>query len=184
MPKPTVLGRPSKSAKAVTKGKIHRAAFLLVKQGGLDALTFRALAKQLSVTPMAITHHVGTRKQSLSALIALAFADICVPAEGATARGRLQFLLNRYCGHAIENAHLITAMLADSSLIGDELSRFTDQIRQELEAFVDMEAITPVLNLIIDYTHGFVSSAAAAPEGHGPNLEEYNTSIDWVLNQL
>lgn len=184
MRKPAALGRPGKSAKAVTKEKIHQAAFRLVKQGGLDALTFRALANQLDVTPMAITHHVGTRKQLLSALIAVAFADICAPVEGANAREKLQFLLNRYCGHATKNAPLIAAMLTDSSLIGEELSRFTDQIRQELEAFVDMETVTPVLNLIIDYTHGFASSAAAAPEGLGPNLEEYNASVNWVLDQL
>lgn len=184
MPKPTALGRPGKSAKAVTREKVHQVAFRLINQSGLDALTFRALAKQLGVTPMAIAHHVGTRKQLLAALIALSFSNICAPAEGVTPRTRLQYLLNRYCDRAIENARLIQAMLADSSLIGEELSRFTDQIRQELEAFVDAETVTPVLNLIIDYTHGFVSSAAAAPEGHGPNREQYNASVDWVLDQL
>lgn len=184
MRKPTVLGRPSKSEKAVTKEKIHRTAFWLIKQGGLDALTFRALAKQLGVTPMAITHHVGTRKQLLAALITLAFSDISEPANGETPRARLQFLLNRYCERATENVPLITTMLTDNSLIDKELSRFTDHIRQELEAFVDMEAVTPVLNLIIDYTHGYASSVAAAPEGHGPKLQEYNTSVDWVLDQL
>lgn len=184
MPKPTALGRPRKSAKAVTKEKVHQAAFRLINQGGLDALTFRALAKPLGVTPMAITHHVGTRKQLLAALIALSFSDICAPAEGLTARARLKHLLNLYCERAIENAHLIQATLTDSSLFGGELSRFTDQIRQELEAFVDAETVTPVLNLIIDYTHGFVSAAAAAPESHGPNREEYNASVDWVLDQL
>lgn len=183
MPKPTVLGRPSKSAKAVTKEKIHQTAFRLIKQGGIDALTFRALAKQLGVTPMAIAHHVGTRKQLLAALITLAFSDIGAPADGKTPRARVQFLLNRYCERAIENAHLIPAMLADSSLIGEELSRFTDQIRQELKAFVDAATITPVLNLIIDYTHGFVSSVAAAPEGRRPDREEYNASLDWVLER-
>lgn len=159
-------------------------AFRLINQSGLDALTFRALANQLGVTPMAITHHVGTRKQLLAALISLSFSDICAPAEGMTPRARLQYLLNRYCERAIKNAGLIQAMLADSSLIGEELSILTDQIREELEAFVDSETVTPVLNLIIDYTHGFVSAVAAAAEGHGPNREEYNESVDWVLDQL
>jgi len=86
-------------------------------------------------------------------LIALVFSYICAPAEGKTSIARLKYLLNRYCERAIENAHLIQSMLVDSSLIGEELSRFTDQIRQELEAFVDVETVTPVLNLIIDYTN-------------------------------
>jgi AcrR family transcriptional regulator len=184
MPKPATLGRPSKSAKAVTKEKVHQVAFRLINQSGLDALTFRALAKQLDVTPMAITHHVGTRKQLLVALIAFVFSDIGGAAKGATPKIRLRYLLNRYCERAIENSHLIPAMLADHSLISEGLSLFTDQIRNELETFVDAETVTPILNLIIDYTHGFVSAVAAAQENNGPNRKEYNTSIDWVLNQL
>lgn len=178
------MGRPKKSAKAVTKGQIYQAAFHLIENGGLDALTFRALAERLCVTPMAITHHAGTRKQLLSALIAMAFSEICAPAEGESPRARLQFRLNRYCECAVTNAHLIQAMLADTSLVGDELSRFTDQIQQELEAFVDSETVLPVLNLIVDYTHGFVSSAAAAPDRRGPSREEYIASLDWVLERL
>lgn len=184
MVKPKPRGRPKKTAKAITKEKVHQAALRLVNHGGLDALTFRALAKQLGVTPMAVTHHAGTRKQLLAALITMAFSDICAPADGDTPQARLQLLLNRYCERASENAHLIIAMLRDSSLIGEELNAFTDQIRQELAAFVDAKTVTPVLNLIIDYTHGFVSSVAAAPEGHGPNLAEYNASIGWVLRRI
>ena len=121
MPKPAALGRPGKSAKSVTQEKVHQEAFRLINKNGMDALTFRALAKQLGVTPMAITHHVGTRKQLLAALIALSLADICGPAEGLTPRERLQYLLKRYCACAIKNAGLIRAMVADSSLIGEEL---------------------------------------------------------------
>lgn len=183
VPKPAALGRPGKSAKALTRDKVHQVAFRLINKRGLDALTFRSLAKHLGVTPMAITHHVGTRKELLAALITLSFSDICEPAEGVTPRTRLLYLLNRYCERSIENARLVQAMLADSSLIDDKLSRFTDQIRQELEAFVDAKAVTPVLNLIIDYTHGFVS-AVAAQEGHGPNRDEYSASVDWILDQL
>lgn len=178
------MGRPTKSAKAVTKGQIYQAAFRLIENGGLEALSFRALAKQLCVTPMAITHHAGTRKQLLSALIALAFSEICAPAVGESPRARLQFRLNRYCECAVANAHLIQAMLADTSLVGDELSRFTDQIQQELEAFVDAETVLPVLSLIVDYTHGFVSSAATAPDGHSPGRDEYIASLDWILGRL
>ena len=184
MLKQTVLGRPSKSAKTVTKEKVYQAAFRLITQDGLNGLTFRALAKQLGVTPMAITHHVGTRNELLGALIVSAFSGICAPAEGESPRARLKFRLNRYCVCAVQNAQLIQAMLTDNSLIGEELTRFTDQIRQELELFVDVETVTPILNLIIDYTHGFVSSTAAAPNGHRPNREEYIRSLDWVLGRL
>lgn len=182
--KPATLGRPTKSAKTVTKEKIYQAAFQLLKGGGLDALTFRALAKRLDVTPMAITHHVGTRKKLLAALIESVFSGVCTQSDEEAPQTRLQFRLSFYCDCAVENADLIQAMLSDSSLISGELVKFTGLIRQDLSAFVDRETVAPVLNLIIDYTHGFVISTAAAPAGHGPSREEYTASLNWILGQL
>lgn len=180
----TALGRPTKSATNISEKKIYREAFRLLAKGGLSALTFRALAKKLGVTPMAITHHVGNRKQMLSALIALAFSDICLPAEGESPQARLKFHLVRYCECATANAHLIQAVLYDTSLFDDKLSEFTSQIQQELEALVDKETVTPVLHLIIDYTHGFINTVASAPADRGPSQEGYIASLSWILDHL
>lgn len=181
LPTSEKLGRPKKSSRVITVDQILQTSFHLIELGGLDGLTFRALAKELNVTPMAITHHVGNRKQLLSSLIALAFSTICDPTKSTTPRARLRDLLDRYCTSAIANAHLIHAMLADTTLIGDDHSRFTDMLRQEMEALMGLNSSLPALNLIIDYTHGFVCSVAAAPDGHGPTREEYLASLDWIL---
>ncbi|MEJ2229386.1 MAG: TetR/AcrR family transcriptional regulator, partial [Alphaproteobacteria bacterium] len=56
------VGRPQKGTQPLTKDQILSAALLRMRQGGLEAISFRRLADALGVSPMAIKYHVGSQQ--------------------------------------------------------------------------------------------------------------------------
>ncbi|RUQ09438.1 TetR/AcrR family transcriptional regulator [Curtobacterium sp. HSID17257] len=67
----TDLGpRPERRSDALTKARIVDAAIAILDAGGADALTFRALAADLSTGAGALYHHVANKGELLSAAAA------------------------------------------------------------------------------------------------------------------
>ncbi|WP_162932942.1 TetR/AcrR family transcriptional regulator [Roseovarius sp. EL26] len=181
-PKNKRAGRPSKTADRLHKTDILKAACSILNDKGEGALTFRALATKLGVTPMAVTYHIGTRHQLLEALITDAFAGLVSPAKGATPALRLRDLLLRYCEMALSHAALIRCILQTPTLMSDDLIRYTELVRIETRMLNDGDPQDVMLNLLIDYTHGFIFSAIAAPADIAPGLAMYERSLDWALS--
>ncbi len=75
--------------KGLTPTRVLDAAFALVDEGGVDALTMRSLAKRLGVAPMAAYNHFADRDALLDALADRAF--MLPPAEESTFRRRPQW---------------------------------------------------------------------------------------------
>jgi hypothetical protein len=164
-------GRPI--APALTKAGILQTALTMI-DAGQTTLSFRSLATAHGVTPMAIAHHIGTRDQLLADLIALCFAPLTPPSSGDTPPARLRDLLTRYCQTVLHHPNLIPLTFANPALMTGPLRDLTDRLRADLPSDI-------VLNLTIDYTHGFTLSAAAPP-GVGPTLSDYLAGLDWILS--
>jgi AcrR family transcriptional regulator len=75
--------------KRLTPARVLDAAFVLVDEGGADALTMRSLARRLGVAPMAAYNHFADRDALLDALADRAFMR--PPAEKSTFRRRSQW---------------------------------------------------------------------------------------------
>jgi AcrR family transcriptional regulator len=174
-PKP---GRPP--TPGATKPAILQTALAMIDAGHGNALTFRSLATAFGVTPMAIAHHVGSRDQLLADLITLSFASLVPAATGPTPQDRLRDLLTRYAQSALRHPNLITLVFANPALLTGPLLGLTDRVRAELATLPGPPAV--LLNLTIDYTHGFALSAAAAPPGGGPSLDDYLAGLNWILS--
>lgn len=174
-------GRPGKGADRLNKADILKAARAILEDKGEEALTFRTLATKLNVTPMAVAYHSGTRHQLLEALIAGAFSTVTSPATGSTPTERLRDLLLRYCTLALNHAALIRCILHTPTLMSNDLVRYTELVRVETQALNAGDPKDVMLNLLIDYTHGFIFSAVAAPSDIAPTLAMYENSLDWVL---
>ncbi|WP_020592150.1 TetR/AcrR family transcriptional regulator [Kiloniella laminariae] len=183
MKKTGSAGRPFKNMENLSKDLILRHALCLIDEGGADAASFRVLAKALNVTPMAVSHHVGNRKKMLSSLVKMVFDGVGEKPEGKTPQARLRMLLSRYCEQVLLHPNLIQCVLADLSLMDEQLLSLTELIRLNLkEANQSNDDI--LLNLLIDYTHGFAVAAAAAPKESVLSLQDYLKSLDWILDRL
>lgn len=74
----TARGQPT-----LTRRAIVDAALASADAGGLEAITFRRLAADLGVTPMALYRHVATKQALLDALSDRIFEELKLPAEEA-----------------------------------------------------------------------------------------------------
>ncbi|MGH3916845.1 MAG: TetR/AcrR family transcriptional regulator [Pseudonocardiaceae bacterium] len=67
----------------LTRPRIVRAALRLVDDRGLDALTMRALATELEVSPMALYNHVRDKEELLDLMLDLVLGEVnCSVTEG------------------------------------------------------------------------------------------------------
>lgn len=174
-------GRPAKGSWALSKKRILVAALPLIQKEGIEAVSFRRLADCLGVTPMAVKYHVGDRREMLTALVDRAFQNTLGTIEGDHPVERLRYILSCYCARALENANLVRCILHDTSLMSGEIIAITKEIRKNTRLLNDGDPQDVMLNLLVDYTHGFVFSAIATPPEYSLTQDDFQRSVDWVL---
>ena len=184
MPQSKRRGRPKKQSDGVDKSSIFTCALSMIETRGLEHLSFRTLAAELGVTAMAVSYHVGSRDQMLSDLTAQVFADVASSVPNGTHSAELRHYLARYCELALQNADLVRFMLTKPDSLPNALQEFTAQIRLRTQAINDGDIDDVMLNLLIDYVHGFVFSADAAPTEICLTLEDCMKSVDWLMAVL
>ena len=182
MTKAQGAGRPRKSDHKLSKQMIIAVALPIVQRDGIDALSFRAIADRLGVTPMAVTYHSGSKAKLLADLVEAAFKDALGEIEGLTATERARLILARYCKCAMHNAHLLRAVLSDTSLMGPALFRITESLGQNTKTLNDGDAGDVLLHLLVDYTHGFVLSATASDD-NPLTTDDFLRGLDWILDR-
>ena len=170
-----------------------RAALALLDEGGDRAVTFRALAAKLDVTPMAITHHVGTRKQLFASLVARVYRDVGTEPLVAEPKARIRIMLERYCQCVIAHPNLVQCVFADPSLFSGQLVALTNAIAENLAmSGLESPQRETLGDVIIDYTHGFAFSAAAYSDSDKPNgnaikkqtIDDYLRGLGWLLDNI
>lgn len=186
-------GRPAKGDIRLNADAVLDAALILLDAGGDAAVTFRALARALDVTPMAVSHHVGSRNEMFIALVAKVYAGVGeVPVSG-TAGERVRSMLKRYMQRACAHPNLVQCVFADPGLMSGELIRLTETVREYLAASgVPEQHRETLLGVVVDYTHGFSASSAAyaAREPRNPGaapgqtIDDYLRGLDWILGRI
>ncbi|QAX30905.1 MULTISPECIES: TetR/AcrR family transcriptional regulator [unclassified Leisingera] len=181
---PPRMGRPPRGSRTLSKDDVLKTALQLLDEGGSKALTFKALAKALGVTPMAVAHHAGTKDEMIASLVAIAFAGSDTPSEAATPKLRLRDLMTRYCAQVTKHPELAKCILENPALIGPSLTGLTRLIEAEITAAdVSGAEARTILCLLVDYTHGFAFAAAAAPRG-ALSAGDFTPALDWVLDRI
>ncbi|WP_170337117.1 TetR/AcrR family transcriptional regulator [Ruegeria arenilitoris] len=176
---PTV-GRPKKSEERLSKQLILQTALPIVQKQGADALSFRLLADKLKVTPMAVAYHSGSKRKLLADLIEIAFAKTLQGIVEEEASAKARSILSAYYLRALPNANLLRAVLDDITLISKDLMDVTDKLRACTRELDDGDENDVLLHLLVDYTHGFVLSAASG-ENSPLTVDDFLRGIDWVL---
>lgn len=183
------IGRPPKKRAVLSKDVILKLALRLIDERGDQAVSFRSLAKELNVTAMAVSHHVGTRHEMLSSLCKFVYRGVAQSDTASTPEQQLRTLLNDYCRRTFKHPNVTKLMLTDPSLMTEELTLLTDRIRLNIAALgAKDEALETVVNLVVDFTHGFAFSAAFAGPQYkstsGLTTADFNQGLDWILLPL
>lgn len=81
-------GRPPR----LSRERAVEAAVAIVRKGGMEALTMRALADALDATPMALYRHVGDRDELALLVVDRVMSGVKLPDRGVSARAFLRGL--------------------------------------------------------------------------------------------
>ncbi|WP_299474968.1 TetR/AcrR family transcriptional regulator [uncultured Roseibium sp.] len=184
MSEPKRRGRPKKLVGGVDKKTVLQCAHSILETYGLEELTFRSIAAKLGVTAMAVKYHVGSREQLLRDIAAQTFEGIDASVSVGTPRAELRLLLVRYIELALKNADLVRFLLSTPNCMPQSLRDFTSQVKYRTQALNGGDPGDVMLNLLIDYIHGFVFAADAAPNEISLTLDQCLNSIDWLMDVM
>lgn len=92
------MGDEQRTARAVARPQLDRAmivdaAMRIVRAGGLEALTMRAVAQNLGSAPMSLYRHVTDREDLLLGMLDVVAAAVAVPAPNADPRAEILTLV-------------------------------------------------------------------------------------------
>lgn len=151
-------GRPS--TPRLTQDAILTEALALLDRSE-SALTIRALATRLNVTPMAIQHHIGNRDALIHAL-----ADRTYAAVDANS---LPALLTAYTTTIRRHPNLTLALFRTPGPLPAEAQRITDRLETLLRQTLPEPAAKLWRDILIDWAHGM--ALAGSPEDPRPALD-------------
>jgi AcrR family transcriptional regulator len=151
-------GRPT--TPRLTRDAILTEALHLLDKGE-TALTIRALAARLNVTPMAIQHHIGTRDALIHMLANRAYASLDA--------GTLYGLLTAYTATIRRHPNLTLALFRIPGPLPTEAQRLTKRLHALLlqHGLTDHNA-TLWGDILIDWAHGM--ALAQSPTDPAPSL--------------
>lgn len=180
-------GRPAKGSSSVSKSDILENALSLLDETGERGLTMRSLAKKMSVTPMALYHHVGNRDELIAALVENVFGNIQGALDAnAKPLARIEALLLAYCEKASAHPELLLCVFRDAHAFEGTLNALTDQLRGDLAmSGLSTDEVSTWTGLLVDYTHGFaVSEASGAPSDRTRPAPSYLHNLKLLLSLL
>ncbi|MGI3168201.1 TetR/AcrR family transcriptional regulator [Pseudooceanicola sp. C21-150M6] len=178
-------GRPKSGKAALTQHDVIAAALTLLDTGGEPALTMRALATSLGVTPMALYHHVGSRDQLTGLLVQQVFGT----PEGwwqhdAPHLDRIARIMSGYVTRATAHPALLLLVFRTPSALTGPLREITQTLTETLR---DMDLPDPLhiqwRDLLIDHAHGFILSDAMQHDPKGA-LPGYHANLSRLLSHL
>lgn len=127
-------GRPAKGDAGISRSEVLSKALKLLDTAGERGMPMRALAKELSVTPMALYRHVGNRNELIAALIEQVFGQLTSEVESDYAPSQqIEMLLNAYCKRAVGHPELILLVFRDRRAFAGPLEDLTKCLRSCLQ---------------------------------------------------
>lgn len=170
------------------------AARELLAEQGLDAVTMRALAERLGVTPNALYSHVASKTALIDEVLDDVLAEVRAPAPdtGDAATG-MHALLGSTYEVLLAHPDLVPLYLARRGARGAEAHRLGDSMLALLErAGITGEQAQEALRVLIVYTIGFAAFAIGPPlelrPVAGPTPEElaanFERGLRWLLTGI
>jgi AcrR family transcriptional regulator len=167
--------------------RIDRAAVLdvtlaLADEEGLAAVSMRAVAARLGVTPMALYRHVGDKSQLLDGLVEHLLLELPLPEPTLPWQARLDALAAATRATARKHPRVFPLLLQRPAATPGAL-RARDAVYGALrDAGVDESAIPRVERLVSTFVLGFASSEATGRFTATP--EQLDEDFRWAGSQI
>jgi TetR/AcrR family transcriptional regulator, tetracycline repressor protein len=144
--------------RSLSRPEIVNAALLYVDEHGLDALTMRALAKEIGVYPTALYWHIGTKAQLVAAVTTTVLDDILLPADHGMAWDDWLAEVARLCRQALHRHPNLSPVIGSQLVVTTAALPLVERVLSVLEraGFTGRELVD-VYNAVAGFILGWVS---------------------------
>jgi AcrR family transcriptional regulator len=156
----------------LSRPRIVRAALRLVDEKGLPALTMRALATELEVSPMALYNHVRDKDELVDLMVDLMLGEVDTSAIEGDWLAQLRVLVRNY-HQALAAHHQLARVYSGRVRIGPHgLLLIERAIGLLLEGGFSPSEASDAFFALFTYTAGFQQMGHIAPLYEGTTREE------------
>lgn len=142
----------------LSRAEVIDAALHYVDLHGLDALTMRALAKEMGVYPTALYWHTGTKAQLVAAVSARVLEDIVLPADRGTAWDEWLTEVARLCRQAMHRHPNLAPILGSQLVVSTTAVPFVERVVGVLErAGFSGRDLVEAYNAVVGFVLGWVT---------------------------
>ncbi|WP_256793915.1 TetR/AcrR family transcriptional regulator [Terrabacter sp. Ter38] len=157
-------GSPAPTTRAaLSRDRVLDGAMRVADEGGLGALTIRAVAEQLGTKPMSIYHYVGGKDEIIDGIVDRVFGEMDLPA----AEGDWRADMHGRCASArtvLRRHSWAIPLLQSRTSPGPATLRHLDAVIGCLRgAGFSLELTAHAYALIDSYVYGFAMSEASLP---------------------
>lgn len=177
--------QPARRDRPLTVDSIVEAAAVLIAEMGLSGLSMRKLGAALDVDPMAIYHHVGSKRGLLALVMARVVGAMPMPDPTAPWEARVRQWALAYWDVVVAHRDLTAAGLADPVIAAGGVPLARPLIDAVAASGLPEDLVEPNAWLVVDFVHGS-ALGASAPRRHGaddlPALRKaFDLGLDTVL---
>lgn len=182
-------GRPAAEAARPSRDEMVEAALHLLDEKGPAALTMRALAGRLGVTPMTIHHHFGDRAGLIEALADRAYGGVAATDSGPEEKA-IAGLLRAYHSAILRCPGLVLLIFGQGGSFPRQAERITQNLTRRLRDAGLPEARARLwVHILVDFTHGAAIATAMAARGTDGGASssataEYAAALDEILRGI
>jgi TetR/AcrR family transcriptional regulator, tetracycline repressor protein len=157
--------QPARRPEPLTVDVIVDAAVALLADVGLSGLSMRKLGAALDVDPMAVYHHVGSKRALLALVTTRVLGRMQAPDPDAAWPDRIRQWALRYWDVVVANRELTMAGLADPEIAEGGMPMVGPLIDAVTASGLPDALVTPNVYLVVDAVHG-AALGASAPRRH------------------
>jgi AcrR family transcriptional regulator len=162
---------------------VLEATLALAEQGGLDAVSMRAVAGRLGVTPMALYHHVRDKQDLLDGLVERLLTELPIPDPELPWQERLRALSTSLRETAARHPDAF-GMLLRRPAATPAARRAREAIYLALrDAGAPERLIARLERLLSSFMIGFAGSEAGGRFA-GIDPARLQSDLEWLLEQL
>jgi TetR/AcrR family transcriptional regulator, tetracycline repressor protein len=194
----TRVALKSPLAVGLTRERIISEALAVIDADGVDAVSFRSLARRLGVNPTAIVWHVGTHEQLLSHVVASTLMVRPPTQAHATWQERVSLIahmvrseLHRHPNLAkligtelttnavthLDTFEFLLTALVDSGLNDDEVLRHFDALLGSIVGFVVLELSSAPTHGQAEWKEAVAKQRQSIDKNRHPQLHRFKKSL-------
>ena len=147
-------GPGTENRQPLTVGRIVEAAQVLIGTEGLDRLSMRRLGTALGVDPMAIYHHLPSKRAVLTGVLERVLSGLTPPDTSAAWDDQARQWIARYRKLVSANPEIIRAAIIDPAMSEAVAERATAPLRAAIERAGIVDDVAGCVDVIVDFVNG------------------------------